>query len=511
MLTCRRFLSRSVLLLVASSGIAPPAGAAETGSTRKQDARVDDLGDPLPEGAVARIGTVRLRQPSEVCSVAFSPDGKLLATGGRYDGVRFWDSTTGKALRFLPAKGGQSIFHLAFSPDSKTLVSSGTDGALEIWNVTTAKKSHQLGKESGRLGPLCFSDDGKLLAVADGQTMRVWETANWTEREPPRPDDKKVVLASFTGKRMYVDNERGEAYLWDLASLEKQVVPRKWRTGYWTALSPDGKRLASSGSKAAIVVLRDLATGKESRRLELTGERKDATVNGLCYSPDGKLLAVGGRRLPVRCVDAETGKETARFGGQQVDYARQLAFSPDGKRLAVAWGHGVRLWDVGTGKEVLPSSALLQGMCAVAFSPNGKRLACGDGDRLRLYDVATRTQVWSFPEDQDHARRIAFAPDGKTLVAGNVSRLRFHDAATGKVHYSWGEGLAAFRHVRDPIELGLFTPDLEKVVSLRIAPFGDPDKDVFVRSARRDRRQWISCANGFDRSKCRPRSRLLAG
>ena len=160
MLACHGYLCRSVLLLVLID-IASPVHAAEPG--RKQVPAVDAYGDPLPERAVARIGTVRLRQPSEVCSVVYSPDGKLLATGGRWDGVRLWDSTTGKALRFLPTVGGQGTFYLAFSPDSKTLVSCGTDGALEVWDVAVGKKSRQLGGESSRLGPLCFSGDGKLI------------------------------------------------------------------------------------------------------------------------------------------------------------------------------------------------------------------------------------------------------------------------------------------------------------------------------------------------------------
>src|SRR5262249_11776130 len=161
MLACHRFLCGTMLPLLVLRGIAPPANANEPGSMRKPGSRVDEAGDPLPEGAVARIGTVRLRQPSEVCSVAFSPDGKLLATGGRYEGVRLWDATTGKVLRFLPAKGAQGIFHLACSPDSKTLVSSVDDGAVEIWDVATGKRSHHFGGRSRTLGPLCFSEDGK--------------------------------------------------------------------------------------------------------------------------------------------------------------------------------------------------------------------------------------------------------------------------------------------------------------------------------------------------------------
>jgi WD40 repeat protein len=478
MFASRGFVCRSILMLLALPGIAPHMSAGEPA------ARVDEVGDPLPPGTVARIGTVRLRQPSEVCSVVFSPDGKLLATGGRYDGVRLWDSTTGKLLRFIPAKAGQGIFHLAFAPDGKTLVSSGTDGALEVWAVAAGKRSRLLVGKSVRLGPLCFSDDGKLLAVAAGKTMRVWETADWTEREHPQPDEKKVVLNSFAGKRMYVGNEKGEDFLWDLAAQEKQVVPRDWRMGCWTALSPDGKRLAASDSQAALVVQRDIATGKESHRLELAKKKDDDEVNALCYSPDGKRLAIGGRGIPMLCIDSETGKVTATFGDQEARYNTKLAFSRDGKRLAAACGHAVRLWEVGTGKELLPARELLQSVRAIAFSPNGKRLVFGDGESLRLYDLAARKQVWRYPEDRDYTQRTAFAPDGKTLVAGNIARLRFHDALTGKVTHSWGKGFGRSFEFDAPIELGLFTPDLEKVVSLQMAHFGDPDTDVHVLSAR---------------------------
>jgi WD40 repeat protein len=480
MVACRAFLCGSVLLLLTVSCLEPPPGVSGSDSPPKQAPRVDAFGDPLPEGAIARIGTVRLRQPSEVCSVVYSPDGKMLATGGRYDGVRLWDATTGKLLRFLPADGGQSIFGLAFAPDSKTLVSSGTDGALEVWDVATGKNVRQLASRD-RLRPLCFSDDGKLLAAADRNGMRVWKTADWTEADPARPEDRKVIADSFAGKRLYVGNERGYDYLWDLATLEKQVVPQAWRTGYWTALSPDGKRLASSGLKAPVVVLRDVATGKEQRALEFAG-KKDATVDGLCYSPDGKLLAVGGRGTPVRCINVETGKETVQFGDQEVDYTPQLAFSPDGKRLAAARGHSIRLWEVGSGKETLGTSALLHGIQATAFSPSGKQLAFSDGEWLRMYDAVSHKEVWRCLEERDNAYRIAFAPDGNTLVAGGVSRLRFLDARNGQVMYAWGSGLLDFTHVGAPVEFGLFTPDLTTVVSMQIGA-RDPGTAVAVLSA----------------------------
>jgi WD40 repeat protein len=506
---CLGFLCGAILLVLAVAG----ASAADPSSQRKKASRVDDIGDPLPDGAVARIGTVRLRQPSEICSTAYSPDGKLLATGGRYDGVRLWDSVTGKLLRFLPAQRGQGIFYISFSPDSKTLASSGIDGALEVWNVASGKKIQQLGRDSASLGPFCFSGDGKLLAVADGKTMRIWETARWTEQKSPEPEERKAVLASFAGKRIYVrgsGGERGKDLIWDVAALEKKLVPLTWRIGFWTALSPDGKRLAATDLNDRLVVVRDVETGKQQQLFELARE-KNAAVRAICFSPDGKRLAIGGSGIQMRCVDFETGKETARFGDQEVDYATQVAFSQDGKRLAVARGRAIRLWDVGTGRELSPSSERLDSVQAVAFSPNGKRLVFGDGRLLRLYDVATRKEVWNCPEEWDNAQRLAFAPDGKTLAAGNVSRLRFLDALTGKVAYTWGAGLPRVPDHRSQIEFGLFTPDLEKVVSMYIAPFGSPGTDVFVKSSATGKELRKFQRRGEATAAClSPNGRLLA-
>jgi WD40 repeat protein len=474
----RGFLCQFVMLLLALAVTGPLVSAADPVP------RVDDAGDPLPEGAIARIGTLRLRQPSEVCSVTFSPDGKLLATGGRYDGVRLWDAATGKLIRFLPAKGGQGIFGLSFSPDSKSLVSSGTDGALEIWDVAGGKLACQLVEKGHNLDALCYSDDGKFLAVAENRNMRVWETVGWTERKAPESHDGKVRFPSFAGKRMYVSNERYRDYLWDLSSLERKEVPKEWRTGYWSVLSPDSNRLASSGWKTALVMQRDIATGKELHRLELEG-KKEPTVNALCYSPDGKLLAVGGQGIALRCLDAETGKEKVRFGDQEVDYCTQLAFSRDGKRLASARGNVIRLWEVGTGKELLSTSEPLQNIRAVGFSPNGTQLAFSDGNWLRLYDLATRKQVWRCAEERhDAAGGVAFAPDGNALVVEGGSRLRFYDARTGKVTNSWGKGLSPDFRPGDSVELGLVTPDLEKVISMQVSAFEDPSREVLILGAK---------------------------
>jgi WD40 repeat protein len=487
MVIWRGLLRWSILVLLAWPWMVAPTTADERDSTPKHGTGVDAFGDPLPKGAVARIGTLRLRQPSNIYSVAFSPDGKLLATGGESDGVRLWDSSTGKLLHFLPTSGWPIIFCLAFSPDGKSLVSSGADGgSLDVWEVATGKKTRVLKEKSDwTTGPFCFSDDGKLFALLDWDAFHIWETAGWTELDQRRADQRKIIRTSFAGKRLYVHDESARDGTWDLATLDKHVIPKKWRIGDLSALSPDGKRLADVATETPLIVLRDGDSGKELHRLELpkNQEIEDAAVNALCFSKDSKLLAVGGRGIPLCCIDADTGKQVMKIADHKMDNTTRLVFSPDGKRLAAECGKAVRLWDVGSGKEILPATEWFHGVNAVAFSPNGKGLVFGDHKYLHLCDIVTQKVVWRLPQEMDYAQRIAFAPDGKTLVAGNFARLRFVDALSGKVTHSWGKGLWALHRERDPIECGLFTPDLEKVVSLGMFG-GNRDPDVLVRSAR---------------------------
>ncbi len=444
--------------LVTASTASPPT---------EQQPRVDAFGDPLPKHAIARIGTVRFRQPSDILSVAFSPDGKLLATGGD-DCTRLWDATTGKVVRRLAhPQVWDGVAGMSFSPDGRWLISSGYGVVLQVWDVVAGKEACQLKVETddSRLRRPTFSPDGKLLAAAGEEATHVWRTADWKRLATLPGHAQQVFQLSFSrdSKRLIVGDEAGKVCFWDLASRDKQV----FRTGHCgeqaAALSPEGQRIAFVPSDNSAVLVRNVKTRKEQARIDL---KKTARVNELRFSPDGRLLALTGRGTGIRLHDADTGKAVARFGEEEVSFT-QLAFSPDGNRLAAASGQGVRTWDIATRKELLPTSELLHGVQVVAFSPDGKQLAFGDSTWLWLYETATRRRVWRIGEERrDYSTRITFAPDGKMLAAGNVALLRFHDAATGRMTHSIGKRLP---HCPPWIDYLLPHPDLASVACLQIA------------------------------------------
>jgi WD40 repeat protein len=379
-------------------------------------ARVDALGDPLPAGAIARLGTLRLRHQDWFLGADLSPDGKLLASVGEKGIlVRLWDTASGKEVRRITAPSNQLVA-VKFSPTGRVLAgASDAEQHLFLWQAETGKLLHRLclpqeGEMSSKVFDIAFADGGKSLvsidsggtarwwSVADGTKLREWKVKEAVEEPKAAGSWKLKSLESATltpGGRVLAavvtwasaDNKMDEKCLHSLAVWDLERRKQRWQLApreddsFDFALSPDGKVVAMAVGDGD-VSLRDGTSGRELRRLEARRD-EDNYWESLAFSADGKLLAAFGHGLAGVCVwEVGSGKVVHKVGRSIArdirNPPRPLLFSPDSKRLLFSWEDTLALWDVDTWKERPDLPGHRRAVHFLAFSDDGKTLVSGN-------------------------------------------------------------------------------------------------------------------------------------
>jgi WD40 repeat protein len=363
--------------------------------------RIDRFGDPLPAHASARLGTIRLRQAAEISRLVFSRDGKTLAAGD-YHSIRLWDVNSRALLseypippRLQPLSGSfqydYGLGALTFSEQNRLLAAVKRNGEVSLYDLLTGKKIRQLSAKN--VYPVALAPDGKVVACGEINCTRL--------------------------------------ILWDLVTDKKirELHPPEGLEG-GTAFCPDGKIVASGASseKEDWVYLWEVSTGKTVGHLLL----RAGSAKGIAFSPDGKMLAVTytipfrylNRPLPkidhtAAAFDLAKGKEV-RVLLKDGSLEAAIAFSPDGKTVAVSGGGAIVLVDANTGQERPGPSGHVAAVFPVAFSADGRKVISIGGDgTIRLWDANDGRELrnFKFPRDPFPAR--ALSQDGK--IAATIS------------------------------------------------------------------------------------------
>ncbi len=363
---------------------------------------------------------------NRVWSVAFSPDGKRLASASgdhlnpnKPGELKVWDAMTGQET--LTLKGHDSAaWTVAFSPDGKRLASASADGTVKVWDAASGQETLALKGHAGQVYCVMFSPEGKRLASASGdRTVKVWDSASGRETLTLKGHTATVWSVAFSpdGKRLASVSGDGVVKLWDATSGQETLTLKGdagwvWGAVSGVAFSPDGKRLASVNDRT--VKVWDTTTGQET----LTLKGHSGMVMGVAFSPDGKRLASASQDGMMKVWDAASGQELLTLKGHPW-IINSVAFSPDGKRLASgSWDQTVKVWDVTRAQESLTLKGHTDEVYSVAFSPDGRWLASAGRDRkVKLWDASSGQETLTLKGHTGAVASVVFSPDGKRLAS----------------------------------------------------------------------------------------------
>lgn len=360
-----------------------------------------------------------------VFTVAFSPDGTLLATGDAEGGLRLWQVAEGKLLHNLTGHSGW-VWSVAFSLDGRTLASCSSDKTIRLWDVQTGECLQILTGHQGSIWSVAFgpvssasAQPKALLASGGDDAVKLWNTYTGECIQTLAGHTGRVLSVAFAAQehKLVTGGEDGTIRLWNLQTGACQSVLQGHTNRVWSVtLSRDGQMLAS-GSADRTIKLWDLHRGNCLQTLADHGDR----VRAVTFSPDCQTLASGSDDQTVRLWNVQSGDCLSVLTGH-TNTIFSVTFNADGQTIASGSAdQTVRFWQVQSGRCLKTVKGYTNSVFSIAFSSDGEKIASGSTDQtIRLWD--SKGRYTTLQGHQGWVVSVAFQPQGNLLASASADQ-----------------------------------------------------------------------------------------
>ncbi|KFH40933.1 Vegetative incompatibility protein HET-E-like protein [Hapsidospora chrysogenum ATCC 11550] len=394
-----------------------------------------------------------------VMSVAFSPDGRQIASGSYDDTIKVWDYRSGACTQTLEGHDGPVRF-AAFSPDGRQIASSSHDSTIKVWDCESGVCMQTLEGHSDTVWSVAFSPDGRQIASGSNDgTIKVWDCESGACMQTLEGHSGSVWSVEFSpdGRHIASGLDNSTIKVWDCESSECTQTLEGHNGGVMSvAFSPNGQQI-TSGSHDDTIKVWDYKSGVCMQTLR----GHSGTVWSVTFSPNGQQIASSSYDSTIKVWDCESSECTQTLEGHS-NMVWSVAFSPDGRQIASGSDVMIKIWDYKSGVYIQKLEGHSDQVNSVAFSPGGQQIAsCSDDGTIKVWDCKSGECTQTLGGHNGWVWLVAFSPDGQQIASSSDGTIKVWDCESGICMQT----LEAYSDYSGAVRSAAFSPNGRQIAS----------------------------------------------